>query len=167
MTPEQLASFMGLPPGGLKQKDEDAPTTELDRAKRELNRRLRHSRGHDWEDAGTAVEFWKALLEFQHAIRWAKYRNLPMAREYPEHTSQDESRSRDQWRAALVKQMLTPAPDMASVIWKRRMLAAEHHRYCKPPVEAEKIERAIADDLAFLEAHPVMRKPVKKAKAQA
>jgi hypothetical protein len=57
------------------------------------------------------------------------------------------------YRAALVKQLLTPAWDTASVKWKQMALARGQHRYTD--VKPERIERAIADDLAFLAAHPV------------
>jgi hypothetical protein len=59
----------------------------------------------------------------------------------------------EKWRAALVKQLLTPAPDLASVKWKQAMLAGRQlsHTDVKP----ERIERAITNDLAFLAAHPV------------
>jgi hypothetical protein len=57
----------------------------------------------------------------------------------------------DTWRAALVKQLLTPAPDAGAVAWKRTQVRAENYR-CTD-VKPERIERAIADDVAFLEAH--------------
>jgi hypothetical protein len=57
------------------------------------------------------------------------------------------------WRAALVKQLLIPAPTTAAVNWKQAALARGQHHYTD--VKPERIERAIADDLAFLAAHPV------------
>jgi hypothetical protein len=48
---------------------------------------------------------------------------------------------------------LTPAPDAAAVAWKKRALAGGDHEYTD--VKTERIERVIADDLAFLAAHPV------------
>jgi hypothetical protein len=42
-----------------------------------------------------------------------------------------------------------------AVAWKRAQLRAESHRYTD--VKPERIERAIADDVAFLEAHPTRR----------
>jgi hypothetical protein len=52
------------------------------------------------------------------------------------------------YRDALGRQLLTPAPDMAIVNWKRRHLS-------KPYVGADKgaIAKAIAEDIAFLDAH--------------
>jgi hypothetical protein len=54
-----------------------------------------------------------------------------------------------------VKQLLTPAWDTASVKWKQMALARGQHHYTG--VKSERIERAIADDLAFLATHPVRR----------
>jgi hypothetical protein len=53
----------------------------------------------------------------------------------------------ESYRAALGKQLLTPAPDVASVNWKRRELKSYG-------VKKELVEKAIADDIAFLDAHP-------------
>jgi hypothetical protein len=52
--------------------------------------------------------------------------------------------------------MLTPAPDMLSVTWKRAQLKAENHKHTD--LKTESIERAIADDVEFLRAHPTRRK---------
>jgi len=63
-------------------------------------------------------------------------------------------------------QLLTPAPDLRAVTWKQSVVdrddyvfwgarggPAEAGRY----VKKERVERAIADDRAFLAAHPVRR----------
>jgi hypothetical protein len=57
------------------------------------------------------------------------------------------------WREALVRQLLTPAPDARVVTWRQQALARGDHDYSG--VKSDRIERAIADDLAFLDAHPV------------
>jgi hypothetical protein len=57
------------------------------------------------------------------------------------------------YREALVKQLLTPAPDLRSVTWKQAALASRQFRHTS--VKSERIERAIAEDLAFLAAHPI------------
>jgi hypothetical protein len=51
-----------------------------------------------------------------------------------------------------VKKLLTPAPDAGAIIWKRAKLASRQFPHL--PAKAERIERAIADDVAFLDAHP-------------
>ena len=59
------------------------------------------------------------------------------------------------WRAALVGQLLTPAPDLAAVNWKRATFLADQHRFTD--VQPGRIEQAIKADLAFLAAHPIRR----------
>jgi hypothetical protein len=56
-------------------------------------------------------------------------------------------------REALVRQVLTPAPDANSVKWKQAVLDSGDLKYTD--VKPQRVERAIADDLAFLAAHPV------------
>ena len=51
-----------------------------------------------------------------------------------------------------MKQLLTPAPNVAAVAWKRAKLGGSDFPYL--PVKPERVERAIADDIAFLTAHP-------------
>jgi hypothetical protein len=50
----------------------------------------------------------------------------------------------------------TCAPDVAAITWKRAALARGQYRYAG--VKSERIERAIAEDLAFLAAHPIRRR---------
>ena len=57
------------------------------------------------------------------------------------------------WRGALMRQLLTPAPDGRAIEWKRRTFASGQHEHTD--TKPERIERAIADDVTFLAAHPV------------
>ena len=59
------------------------------------------------------------------------------------------------WRAALVKQLLTPAPDISAVTWKRAQLPGK--QYAHVGVKRERIELAIAADAEWLAAHPTRR----------
>ena len=106
--------------------------------------------------AEAATRYWRARLDFQSAVSWAQRMGVPEGRDHP---ADPEDRGRpsmvQSWRAALVKQLLTPAWDVASVKWKQTALARGEH--CHTGVKPERIERAIADDLAFLAAHPVRR----------
>jgi hypothetical protein len=52
-----------------------------------------------------------------------------------------------------VKQLLTPAWDTASIAWKQNALARRKYQYTG--LKSERLKHAIADDLAFLAAHPV------------
>jgi len=65
----------------------------------------------------------------------------------------------DTWREAVVKQLLTPLPDLAAIIWKRAKLASRE--FAQLPTNAKRIERAIADDVAWL-AHPTKLRATRK-----
>jgi hypothetical protein len=70
-------------------------------------------------------------------------------------------------RAALMKQLLTPAPDLGAVTWKRARLADEQYKHVG--VTRERIEYAIAADAEWLAAHPTKRSiaATRKPKPQA
>lgn len=67
----------------------------------------------------------------------------------------DRMESVRQWREALTRQLLTPAPDAGAVTWNRRALADEQHVFVG--IKRERIKQAIADDVAWLAAHPMRR----------
>ena len=69
------------------------------------------------------------------------------------------------WREAMARQLLTPAPDVGSVTWKKMVLAGRKLRYTD--MKPERVERAIAEDLGFLSAaHPVRQSIRRSAKAK-
>jgi hypothetical protein len=106
--------------------------------------------------AEAATRYWRVRIDFQSAVSWAQRMEIPEGHFHPRDTEERDRMSMVQsWRAALVKQLLTPAWDTASVKWKQMALARGDHRYTD--VKPERIERAIAEDLAFLAAHPVRR----------
>jgi hypothetical protein len=115
------------------------------------NFRLREQRKESWRAADAATRYWRARIEFEHAVSIAQDRDIPEGRLHPDVSLKD-LRLVDQWRAALVKQLLTPAPDLMSITWKKAALAQGQYRYVG--VSDQRIERAIAEDLAFLAAHP-------------
>jgi hypothetical protein len=53
------------------------------------------------------------------------------------------------------KQLLTPAPTLADVAWKRAKVKSDEFK--RLPITQARAEQAIADDLAFLAAHPTRR----------
>src|SRR5882757_6634586 len=121
------------------------------------NGRLRDRRHEAWRAAEAATRYWRLRIDFQSAVSWAQRMGTPEGRFHP---SDPEERDRismvQSWRAALVKQLLTPAWDGASVKWKQAALARGDHRYTD--VKSDRIERAIDDDVAFLAAHPVRQR---------
>lgn len=139
---EEIENLRGIRPAA------ESPTAR--------NARLRIDRKEAWRMAEAAVQYWRARLDVQAAIERAQRLGIPEGRSHP---ADDDSRQPmvEKWRAALVRQLLTPAPDANSVKWKQMKLASELDGYYALDVKPERIERSIADDLAFLAAHPTRR----------
>jgi hypothetical protein len=86
---------------------------------------------------------------------------VPEGRDHPaDPEDRDRGPNVERWRAALVRQLLTPAPDVAAVAWKRAKLSGGDFLYL--PVKPDRVERAIADDDAFLTSHPTRTKGPRK-----
>lgn len=115
------------------------------------NQRLRQARREAWRTASHLTDYWRARLDWQSALSCAQGWNVADANSYPK--SEDRWALIDLWRAALVQQMLTPAPDLAAVAWKRAKLRGERLGDVKP----ETIERSIAADEKWLAAHPARK----------
>jgi hypothetical protein len=117
------------------------------------NQRLRLSRRDVWWAASRLTAYRRACLDWHSALSDAQTHGVADANSYPKY---DEGKNRlalvDLWRAALMKQMLTPAPDVAAVAWKRAQLRAENYRYSG--VKPERLQCAIDADVEWLEAHP-------------
>ena len=79
--------------------------------------------------------------DWQTALSSAQNHDVADAKSFPPRDDSGSSRLVlvDLWRAALVAQMLTPAPDVAGVNWKRVQLQAENYRYTD--VKPERLQR--------------------------
>jgi hypothetical protein len=119
------------------------------------NGRLRQERYEVWRMAEAATRYWRVRLDFDDAVSWAQQMEIPEGHSHPAINPGNRIPMVEKYRAALVKQLLTPAPDGGSVKWKQAAFARGEH--CYTSVKPERIERAIADDLAFLAAHPTRR----------
>jgi hypothetical protein len=117
------------------------------------NHRLRKERREVWREANTTREYWKARLEMEYAVSLAQGYGLPEGNNHPPHNPDERLALLPNWRRAIVQQLLTPAPDFGAVAWKKAALARGEHEYTD--IKTERLERAIADDLAFLAAHPL------------
>jgi hypothetical protein len=73
-------------------------------------------------------------------------------------TAENESWSGQiaKWRETVAKQLITPAPTLAAVAWKRAKIKSDEFK--RLPISLARAERAIADDLAFLAAHPTRKR---------
>jgi hypothetical protein len=157
-------------------EEADAPETLSPTCK---SRRLRKKRWDAWREARAVTRYWQARLDLSDAIECVQRHDAPVGRDHPAVNPGDHWPLLTSYRKALVEQLLTPAPDLAAVSWKKATHAKSQHRYVDcadlrsallaPHVKAEQIgrliERAIADDEAFLAAHPT--RPKRKAEAEA
>lgn len=118
------------------------------------NWRIRYELRQAWSKADAATDYWNALLKFHDAISIAVLRGLREACA-TEKAFGHESRNHalDMYREAVRRQIFTPAPDVAAVNWKRTHLKQALYVGAKK----ERMEQIIADDLAFLKAHPTRR----------
>jgi hypothetical protein len=119
------------------------------------NGQLRVARCEVWREAETIREYWKARLGMESAISCAQRHGLPEGNNHPPHNPDERWTLLVNWRQAIAQQLLTPAPDARAVTWKKAAMADGQHEFTD--IKTERIERAIADDLAFLAAHPVRR----------
>ena len=118
------------------------------------NSRLRLARRDVWWHAGQVADYWQARMVWHHALSSAQSHGIADSRQIAL-----ENKSRfafvDKWREAIAKQLLTPAPDLAAITWKRAKLTSSDFPYV--PVKKERVEQAIDDDVAFLATHPTRR----------
>jgi hypothetical protein len=119
------------------------------------NGRLRDARREVWREADAIRKYWKARLEMESAIEYVQRHDLPEGNNHPTHNPDERWTLLANWRQAIAQQLLTPAPDTAAVAWKKAALDGGQHEFTD--VKTERVERAIADDLAFLAAHPIRR----------
>ena len=118
--------------------------------------RLRVARRDAWWAADHLTDYWRARLDWWSALSIAQSRNIADANSYPKCGDYGQRLVLvDLWREAVAKQLLTPAPDLGAITWKRAKLKSGDFPHL--PVKKERVERAIAEDVAFLAAHPTRR----------
>lgn len=110
------------------------------------NSQLRQARKEVWREAEAKFDMWKALLDAGRANKRTGT-GFPGMRWVP-----DEDECFAHLRPAAKALMLTPAWDTRSLNWKRRVKLA--WLMIDPAVA----QRAIADDEAWLAAHPVSKR---------
>jgi hypothetical protein len=120
------------------------------------NARIRTVRRDAWWLACRVSKYWRARLDWCSALGTAQQYGIADSASFPSAENESRFGLVDTWREAVVRQPLTPAPDLGAITWKRAKLKSSDFPYL--PVKKERVERAITDDVAFLEAHPTRAK---------
>ena len=126
---------------------DDQPSLTITRR----NKRLREQRYDVWRTVSASTHYWRAMLDLHDAIMIGQGNGIPELSRHPPKTYEDRGPLLENLRKAEINQLLTPAPSAALVKWKQQVFAQGKY------VKEEQIEKAIADDLAFLAAHPARR----------
>lgn len=104
------------------------------------------------------TDYWRARLDWNSALGTAQQYGIADSASFPSAENEDRFGLVDNWRAALVKQMLTPAPDQNAVNWKLAKLRGKHSTFNFPAdVDSKRLRRAIEADVAdveWLKNHP-------------
>jgi hypothetical protein len=124
------------------------------------NARLRSDRMDAWREADAIMDYWLISMKMDSAISHVQRFDTPEGKMHPVREPKDHGTLIERYRLAWCHLMLTPAPDMRSVTWKQAELKAENYKYTGLP--PERIEQAIADDIAFLKSHPTRRKDLQQ-----
>jgi hypothetical protein len=95
-------------------------------------------------------------LDWQIALELAQADDIGDAKTYASVVHGERFVLGELWRAALVSQMLTPAPDVNAVAWKRAVLSGGQPGFVS--VAPETLHKAIADDVQWLNDHPTRRR---------
>jgi len=139
--------------GGTDQEPERPARDDVELSTTCKNSRLRQARGKAWNRASQTTSYWRARLDWHRELYSAQEWGLADSGSFPPAADENRYSLVERWREAVVKQLLTPAPNVAAVAWKRAKHSGRDFSYL--PVEPERVERVIADDEAFLAAHPV------------
>jgi hypothetical protein len=150
----QFSTAARVSPKRCKQERERPPRDEGELSTTCKNSRLRDARKDAWRQAEVICEYWRARRDMESAIWCAQRHDLPEGNNHPTHVPDESWTLLANWRQAIARQLLTPAPTGAAVAWKRAKLRGWDSYL---PVKADRVERVIADDIAFLAAHPTKR----------
>jgi hypothetical protein len=116
------------------------------------NARIRTERRDAWWLAERAEKYWYARWKWLNALEIAQKYKIGDSGSFPPPAHASSFEAVGKWREAVAKQLLTPAPTLADVAWKRAKVKSDDFKQL--PIALARAERAIAEDLAFLAAHP-------------
>jgi hypothetical protein len=119
------------------------------------NARIRTERRDAWWLADRTADYWHAHFKWDQELDTAQKYGIGDSRSFPPRAPASPFEAVGTWREAVAKQLLTPAPTLADVAWKRAKIKSDE--FNRLPITLARAEKAIADDLAFLAAHPTRR----------
>ena len=119
------------------------------------NFRLRQERRGDWCRADAVREYWKAARAMDSAIHRVQQSELPEGDLHKPLAPGSWKPILAKYHAAIMAQLLTPAPTAREIEWKRAVFKHGDHEHTD--IKPERIERAIAEDVEFLRTHPTRR----------
>jgi hypothetical protein len=141
------------PPGQrMREARPELPPTATETAK---NSRIRLARRETWWHVHRVVDYWLARLDWWGALAAAQQYGIADSALFPVAKEEDRLGLVDKWREAVAKQLITLAPTTAAVAWKRAKIKSDEFKQL--PITLTRAEQAIADDSAFLAAHPTRR----------
>jgi hypothetical protein len=144
-------------PGALtprQQRREGKPELPPPATETAKNARIRAERRDAWWLACRETEYWHARLKWRSELATAQTYGIGDSGSFPPVTD-SPFQAADTWREAVAKQLLTPAPTLGDVTWKRAKIKSDEFKQL--PITLARAEQAIAEDLAFLAAHPTRR----------
>jgi hypothetical protein len=119
------------------------------------NARIRTERRDAWWLAERVADYWHARWKWVNALEIAQKYGIGDSGSFPPQAHASPFEGVDMWREAVAKRLLTPAPTLADVAWKRAKVKSDDFEHL--PIALTRAEQAIADDVAFLAAHPTRR----------
>jgi len=142
---------------------------ELDTAPETLtvtcrNKRLREQRKIPWRKAEVTTRYWRARMDWCDALTDAQTARIKEAQGDLGDHHEDRNFSLQKWRDSIAAQLLTPAPDMGAITWKRGQLS--DRQWCWTSTTDKQVEGALAADIAWLEQHPTKKSLLAAAQAK-
>jgi hypothetical protein len=120
------------------------------------NAQLRMQRREAWWQAERQVDYWKACMKMHSAVSAVQHAGLPEGAAHQKAEHWHWQPIVESYRKAIARLFLTPAHRLSDITWKQKALGSGDHTYTD--LSSERIEAAIAKDIAFLAAHPTRRK---------
>lgn len=130
-----------------------------------LNENLRDLRKEPWRRADAKVRFLNAMLEMYDAAGGAQRHGLALARDATVLDEVERFNLVENCRRAVLELLLTPAPTVGDLAWKRRK-ATSLNPYDWVGATPKQVEKALAADETFLRSFPARHSPNRPAKGR-